>query len=81
MLDPDCSSPIVVIYSIVTCLAVTVHKGGYNMTKVDVKEVFMQTEMTSTPVYIKFSKRLMVMAVQILHTNMLEKIGSYIAGS
>jgi hypothetical protein len=65
-LYPDRASPTVAIHSILACLAVGAKKKNYKMSKVDVKGVFMQTEMSGPPIYIKLHRRLMEKVLKIL---------------
>jgi hypothetical protein len=50
------SSPTASIHAIFTCLAIVVYMGKYEVAKIDVKGVCIQTEITRLPIYMKMIK-------------------------
>jgi predicted small secreted protein len=57
-LYPDRSSPTVSVHVILMCLALAACNTAYTLGKIDVKGAFIQTEMSGTPVYIKCTRQL-----------------------
>jgi len=55
---PDCSSPTIVVHSIMTALAVAACNPCIKAAKIDVKGAFIQTEMVGPPVFIKCRPKL-----------------------
>jgi len=64
-LYPDRSSPTVSVHAILTCLALAACNTGYTLGKIDVKGAFIQTEMSGTPVYIKCTRQLRDLIVDL----------------
>jgi predicted small secreted protein len=57
-LYPDRLSPTVSVHMILTCLALAACNTAYTLGKIDVTGAFRQTEMSGTPVYIKCTRQL-----------------------
>jgi hypothetical protein len=57
-LYPDRSLPTVSVHAILTFLALAACNTAYSLGKINVKRAFIQTEMSSTPVYIKCTRQL-----------------------
>jgi hypothetical protein len=57
-LYPDRLSPTVSVHAIMTCLAIAACNPTYTMGKIDVKGAFIQMEMSSMPVYIRYEGNL-----------------------
>ena len=57
-LYPNRSSPTVSVHAILTCLTLAACNTAYTLAKIDVKGAFIQTEMSGTPVYIKCTRQL-----------------------
>jgi hypothetical protein len=64
-LYPDRSSPTVSVHAILTCLALAACNTEYTLGKIDVKGAFIQTEMSGTPVYIKCTRQLRDLIVDL----------------
>jgi hypothetical protein len=57
-LYPDRSSPTVSVHAILTCLVLGACNAEYTLGKIGVKGAFIQTEMSGTPVYVKCTRQL-----------------------
>jgi hypothetical protein len=57
-LYPDRASPTAQLHSFMTCLAIAACNEKCSVGKLDVKDAFIQTEMSGTPVYIKCAGKL-----------------------
>jgi hypothetical protein len=57
-LYPNRSSPTVSVHAILTCLALAACNTAYTLAKIDVKGAFIQPEISGTPVFIKCTRQL-----------------------
>jgi len=72
-LFPDRSSPTAALHSLMACVAVASAHGLTKVGKIDVKGAFIQTEMTGPPLYIRCTKELTRLIVEVLPA-----IGKYV---
>ena len=61
----DRYSPTVAVHSIFACLTVAAHRGIKEVAKIDVKGAFIQTPMEGSPVYMRCSKELTQLIVEV----------------
>jgi hypothetical protein len=54
------------MHGIFTCFALIVYIGCYKVAKVDIKGVYIQTELTGSPIYMKMDKKITVEVISIL---------------
>jgi len=66
-LFPDRSSATAALHSLMACIAVASANGITDIGKIDVKGVFIQTEMEGPPLYIRCNKDLTRLIVEVLH--------------
>ncbi len=75
LLYPDRSSPTVNVHAIMTCLAIAACNRLYTLGKIDVKGVFIQTEMSGTPVYVKCTVKVREVILD-MYPHLQEFVGS-----